>query len=160
MLERLQTFMQSLPTQRASREHAGKTSDIYAILGDAWMFFSYWYVIILRAESELPDQEVDINYFRGNNYLQRCINDMQNPPKPPSPSASWKVAKFQIWIKDAQCAETYEKKTIFPLLLFLFFWYMVDYVLKILRKLTKISPKVANFFCPKRCAMLLKPIKK
>ena len=26
---------------------------------------------------------------------------------------------------------------------------MVDFVLKVLRKFTKISPKVANFFCPK-----------
>ena len=109
-------------------------------------FFSFCYLIILHAESELPNQEVDINYFIGNNYLRPCVNDMRTSPPP-------------IRLKSGQNANLNEIcvinwnlwKNNFPTITIFIFWDIVEFVLKILRN--KISRKVANFFCPKRCTM-------
>ena len=56
-------------------------------------------------------------------------------------STSSPLKSGHIGIKDAQCAETYEKTIIFPIFIF---WDMVDFVLKILRKFTKILMSFIN----------------
>ena len=68
-------------------------------------------------------------------------------------SALFRFATYWFWSK----LGFWSKKMLKPMkkqfLRFLFLWEMVDFVFKILRKMTKISTNVDNFFCPKICEM-------
>ena len=66
---------------------------------------------------------------------------------PPPPFKSGQIG-FLVY-KDVQCSEKHKKNQIFAIILV-----MVDFVLKFIRKLTKINDRKWQKKCPKRCSML------
>ena len=81
-------------------------------------------------------------FFRYHN----VINFGQASKTPPLKSS-------QIELKYAKCSETFKKNN-FPISTILIFVDMIGFILRIIRKLTKISSWLTKFsFCPKICAM-------